>query len=359
LDAKKKERVVVAMSGGVDSSVAALLLQESGCEVIGISMRLWSYEPDVTHGCCTLEDLYDARRVADRLKIPYYVYDFEEAFEEKVVAPFVESYKFGETPNPCIRCNTDIKFQTLLKKAEELGASHLATGHYARIERRNDRYHLLRAADSSRDQSYFLFGLGQRELAKTLFPLGELKKKDDVRRLASDAGLPVSEKPDSQEICFVPGNYVDFVETRISKEDVRPGKVRNEKGESVGEHGGIHRFTVGQRKGLGIQSLLPTYVLEIRKDGDIVVGPDEGLFKRTFEVRETRWVDEPPREGERVSVQIRSRFQAASAVIEACGGDGVRVSFEESQRAITPGQAAVLYRDDEVLGGGWIDRVVA
>jgi tRNA-uridine 2-sulfurtransferase len=357
VEAGKKTRVAVAMSGGVDSSVAALLLQRSGYDVVGLSMRLVSYEPETEHGCCTPEDLCDARRVADRLRIPLKVFDFEGEFEEKVIAPFVQSYQAGETPSPCILCNTDLKFRSLLAKAEEAGASFLATGHYARNESREGRHHLLRAVDRSRDQSYFLFGLGQEQLAKTLFPLGDLKKKDDVRRLAKEADLPVSEKPDSQEICFVPGDYIDFVEQRLP--DSRPGRILNEKGETLGKHAGIHRFTIGQRKGLGVASLLPMYVLEIHKEGDIVVGPDQGLFKRTFEIREARWVNGPPKEGEQVSAQIRSRFEASPAVVEMCGGSGARVSFEKPQRAITPGQAAVFYRDEEVLGGGWIDRVVA
>lgn len=346
------------MSGGVDSSVAALLLLREGFEVVGVSMRFWTCEPDVDRGCCTPEDLCDARKVANRLGIPHHLSDLEENFETNIVLPFLESYKKGETPNPCVICNMEIKFPALLEKAEEWGASHVATGHYARCEFRDGRYRLLRAADPRRDQSYFLFGLGQAELSKTLFPLGGVTK-DEVRRLASEANLPVAEKDDSQEICFVPGDYVDFVQKRMNPGEIRPGRVLNQNGEKVGEHSGIHRFTVGQRKGLGLETLAPTYVLEVRRDGDIVVGPDEALFKKTFEVRETRWVTEPPREGEEVSVQIRSRFNAAPARIEALGGDGLRASFLQPQRAITPGQAAVFYRDDEVLGGGWIDRVLA
>jgi len=353
----KKTRVVVAMSGGVDSSVAALLLTQQGYEVVGISMRLWSYEQDATHGCCTPEDLYDARKVADQLGIPHYICDFEASFEENVVSNFVDSYRLGETPNPCVRCNNDIKFHTLLSRASELGAKFLATGHYARREEKNGRFALMRAADLRRDQSYFLFGMGQEELSRILFPLGELKK-EEVRRLATQAKLCVANKPDSQEICFVPKNYSEFVQKRLTPDQIRPGKIRNEKGEEVGAHTGIHQFTVGQRKGLRLQTQLPTYVLSIDTKGDVVVGPDQSLFKSTFEVRETRWVGDPPQAGEELKAQIRSRFHASKAKIDISAAGKVKATFEIPQRAITPGQAAVFYRGDQVVGGGWIERVV-
>ncbi|MFH1263371.1 MAG: tRNA 2-thiouridine(34) synthase MnmA [Pseudomonadota bacterium] len=347
------QRVVVAMSGGVDSSVAALLLKNAGFDVVGISMRLWSYDPEATHGCCTPDDLYDARRVADRLGIPHYVSDFEATFEEKVVHPFLESYRRGETPNPCVRCNTDIKFTTLLQRAEELGATHLATGHYARVEKREGSFHLLRSLNRKKDQSYFLFGLGQNELSKTLFPLGEMDK-EDVRKIAQEAKLPVAVKPDSQEICFVPGDYAEFVEKHSAATDLKCGRILNEDGEKLGLHRGIHRYTVGQRKKLPVAKLEAAYVLEVRPDGDIVIGPDAALFKREFSVRECRWIVEPPKEGEEVFAQIRSRFEAAPATIVASGKGTAKVAFREPQRAITPGQAAVIYRGDEVIGGGWI-----
>ena len=352
----KKIRVVVAMSGGVDSSVAAHLLVEQGYEVIGISMRLWSYEKDATHGCCTPEDLLDARKVANKLGIPHYISNFQSTFEQKVVDKFVESYKTGETPNPCVRCNNDLKFHTLLKRANELGAQYLATGHYARCVSENGEYKLLRAVDERRDQSYFLFGMTQKELSQILFPLGDMKK-DEVRQIARKADLIVADKPDSQEICFVPKEYSDFVEQRIGSEAIS-GNLVDDQGKILGHHDGIHKFTVGQRKGIHINTTLPMYVSSIDKTtGNVTVGNKQALKKSTFDVRELRWVNQPSQPGDKLLTQIRSRFYPSEATIESID-DKVRVNFEQPQESISPGQAAVFYRGDQVIGGGWIDRVI-
>ena len=356
-DLSKKTRVVVAMSGGVDSSVAAYLLVKQGFEVIGISMRLWSYEKDATHGCCTPEDLLDARKVANQLGIPHYISNFQDTFEQKVVDRFVESYRLGETPNPCVRCNNDLKFHALLRRANELGASYLATGHYARCVRDGDEYKLLRAHDRRRDQSYFLFGMTQKELSQILFPLGEMQK-EDVRRVAQEAGLGIYDKADSQEICFVPGDYTDFVEKRISTSDAKAGDLVNQDGKVVGHHDGIHRFTVGQRKGIHIKTNLPMYVSSIdRESGKVHVGSKEALKKSTFDVRELRWIHSPLKKGDRLLAQIRSRFVPAEAVVES-SSDQMRIRFDNPQEAISPGQAAVFYKDLQVIGGGWIDKVI-
>ncbi len=357
MKSRTKERVVVAMSGGVDSSIAALILVRKGYEVIGISMRLWSYGYDATHGCCTPQDLYDAQKVAEQLGIPHYVSDFEASFEEKVISNFVQSYQKGETPNPCVRCNNDIKFSALLKRTLELGADFLATGHYSRKTFDGNYFGLKRAADLRRDQSYFLFGLGQQELSRALFPLGELHK-EEVRKMAKEANLIIAAKPDSQEICFVPEDYTTFVEQRLNPSQLLRGRILDEMDEALGAHTGIHQYTVGQRKGLGLRTLLPNYVLEVRSNGDVVVGPDQSLYKTKFEVREPRWIRSSPQAGENLLAQIRSRFSASPARIEKMKEEKVQVSFIQPQRAITPGQAAVFYRGDEVVGGGWIDRVV-
>ena len=351
----KAKRVVVAMSGGVDSSVAALLLVKAGYEVIGLSMRLFSYEEDTTHGCCTPEDLYDAKRVSDQLGIPHYVSNYEKDFEDHVIDDFVKSYQIGETPNPCVKCNQDVKFTTLRKRALELGAEFLATGHYARRIRQGDKFYLYRSVDQRRDQSYFLFGMNQEELRFTLFPLGELQK-EEVRQLAKDAKLCVADKPDSQEICFVSGSYASFVQSRLTEDDLTSGKIVNEAGEVLGRHNGIHQFTVGQRKGLGIQSLKPHYVVSVNRDGTVVVGDKDALLEKAFEIRDTRWVNGVPNASEPVSVQIRSRFKPQPARIRSVDDSRISLTFHEPQSAITPGQAAVIYQEDRCLGGGWIAR---
>jgi tRNA-uridine 2-sulfurtransferase len=346
-------RVVVAMSGGVDSSAAAALLVEQGHEVLGITLRVWSYEGTARCGsCCSPDDIDDARAVATRLGIPFYVADAEELFQHRVVQPFVQSYLDGKTPVPCVACNRDVKFDFLLARARALGA-RLATGHYARIERGEGRYRLLRAADTSKDQSYFLFTLGQQALAQLEFPVGGLTKPE-VRAIAQRHGLPTSEKPESMEICFVPdGDYAGFVERVAGPQPA--GAVVDTRGEVLGSHGGIHRFTVGQRRGLGVASAERLYVQRIEAGaGAVVVGPASGLERNEFTVLQPSWVEETPSPEERLHVRIRHRHAGTPARVLEAERARLTVRTEEPVRAVTPGQAAVFYRGDEVLGGGWI-----
>ena len=346
-------RVVVAMSGGVDSSAAAALLVEQGHEVLGITLRVWSYEGAAKCGsCCSPDDIDDARAVASALGIPFYVADAEEIFKHRVVQPFVQSYLDGKTPVPCVACNRDVKFDFLLAKARALGA-RLATGHYARIERSDDRYRLLRAADPSKDQSYFLFTLGQDALAQLEFPVGGLSKAE-VRAIAERHRLPTSAKPESMEICFVPdGDYASFVE-RVAGPQA-PGSVVDSRGKVLARHAGVHRFTVGQRRGLGVASAEPLYVQRIDAGaGAVVVGPASGLERSEFTVLQPSWIQGTPAPEDEVQVRIRHRHAGTPARVVVADRTRLTVRTEEPVRAVTPGQAAVFYRGDEVLGGGWI-----
>ena len=350
------------MSGGVDSSVAAALLAEQGHDVIGVSMQLYDQAPTAdgqrSFGtCCTIDDLHDARRVAAAIGIPHYVLNFESQFDAHVVSNFVGEYVAGRTPIPCAHCNSDLKFSALLDRARAFDAESLATGHYARVALGQDgHYHLLRGADPAKDQSYFLFSLTQDQLAQAAFPVGHLAK-EIVREHARRLDLRVADKPDSQEICFVPdGDYASFV-ARHRPEAVRDGAVVNTEGQVLGTHGGIHRFTVGQRKGLGLSSAEPLYVLEIKPDSaEVVVGGRAALQRTGVTASQVNWISGAPATSWRmVSAQIRHHHAAAPARVRALDSGRAELEFEVPQSAVTPGQALVFYDGDEVLGGGWID----
>ncbi len=353
-------RIVVAMSGGVDSSVAAALLRDQGFDVVGVSMQL-SATPAATvrqgQGCCSLEDFRDARRVADHLGIPYYVWNLQDAFRARVTDVFTAEYLRGRTPNPCVLCNRDLKFDELWRRAGTLGAELVATGHYARVFHDDGRWRLMRARDEQKDQSYFLFSLTQAELARTRFPLGDLTKTA-VRAYARKLGLPVAEKPESQEICFVPDrDYAGYVERHAAQDALTPGSVVDDEGRALATHGGVHRFTVGQRRGLGIGDGVARWVTRIdAATGTVHVGGKNGLASRGLVAEQVRWAAGMPAtdaDGP-VRVRIRHRHVPVAAHLVQIGDNRFQAWFDEPASAVTPGQAAVFYRGDEVLGGGWI-----
>lgn len=363
-----KPPIAVAMSGGVDSSVVAGMLRSQGENVIGLTMQLWNQRrlPELQTGntggrCCSLDDVYDARGVAQLLGIPYYVLNFEDRFEQQVVKPFVSEYLAGRTPIPCTLCNNFIKFDQFLDMAAGVGAERIATGHYARIQYNveTDRWEMLRGVDHTKDQTYFLFGLTQDQLSRTLFPLGGMHKTE-VRALAEELKIPIARKPDSQEICFVPnGDYAAFISAYFKEQGIAApesaGEFVTTDGRVVGEHAGVHRFTVGQRRGLGVAAGEPLYVISTDTATQrVTLGRDRELLRDFMSVSDVNWISiAPPREPVVAEVKIRNRHEPARATIYPANA-GVDVRFDQPQRAVTAGQGAVFYRGDLVLGGGWI-----
>ena len=355
---KKRERVVVGMSGGVDSSVAAWLLKEQGYEVIGVTMKVWPQDclSRAEDKCCGPQAIADARAVAHRLEIPHYVIDEGENFERLVIGYFKEEYQSGRTPNPCVICNEKVKFGNLWGKAKSLGAEYIATGHYAVIEHQAERAILRKGRDPKKDQSYFLFSLRQAQLQRALMPLGGMEKTE-IRAIARRLGLKTADKVDSQEICFVPGNdYKAFLKTQMGEGDFHPGGIYDRSGSRVAEHEGIEMFTIGQRKGLPGGSAQPMYVIDIDPSTNrVTVGGAEDLLTEEFTIDHCLW-HEAPTEPFEVTVKIRYAHPGAEATVFPGENGEARVRLRTPQRAVTPGQAAVCYRGDEVLGGGWILR---
>jgi tRNA-specific 2-thiouridylase len=373
--------IAVAMSGGVDSSAVAAMLHDEGHSIVGLTMQLWNQRrlaghagmPESVQGrCCSIDDVYDARRVAETIGIPYYVVNHEARFERDVVKPFVSEYLAGRTPIPCSLCNNFLKFDEFLLMARQIGVEKIATGHYARVSYAEDpgRWFLLRPVDRAKDQTYFLFGLTQEQLSRTLFPLGGMTKAE-VREVARLHGLASAEKPESQEICFVPGgDYKRFIEAYLEEQgEALPdssGELVLTTGETIGEHSGIHNFTVGQRKGLGVATGSPLYVIQIKPASDqasdpstpanqVVLGPNELLYSQTLRARDLNWISIASLTAPlRVSVKIRHRHEPAMALLENTVPGEVTATFDQPQRAITPGQAAVFYDGEVVVGGGWI-----
>lgn len=371
-------KIAVAMSGGVDSSAAAAMLKAEGHDLVGFTMQLWDQRRGINvdengeplpSRCCSLDDVYDARRVAGELGFPFYVLNLEQDFEGAVVRPFVDSYLAGETPIPCVACNSRLKFASLDRLAQSLGCEKVATGHYARVlhDVEANRYRLLRGSDARKDQTYFLWELTQGQLSRVLFPLGEMSKAE-TRDVARRRELPIAEKAESQEICFVPdGDYAGFIDRYLDVEDrademPAAGEIVDSRGRLLGTHNGLHRYTIGQRRGLNVlpnsTSTRPLYVIGVEPETNrVVVGEADELLRAEFIAKGVNWVAfDAPAEPVRAAVRVRYRHEPASATIEPLAGNRARIVFDEPQRAVTPGQATVFYRGDEVVGGGWIVR---
>ena len=367
-------KIAVAMSGGVDSSTAASILKDEGHELVGFTMQLWNQRRNINvdkngdplpSRCCSLDDVYDARRVAETLGFPFYVLNLEKDFERDVVNPFIDSYLNGETPIPCVACNSRLKFESLDRMALSLGCDKVATGHFARVkyDEKAGRYRLFRGRNHWKDQSYFLWELNQDQLSRSYFPLGEMEK-EEVREIARDAGLYTAEKAESQEICFVPdGKYSEFIDRYLEhegREDEIPekGEIVNKDGEVLNEHTGIHRYTIGQRRGLGIAHEKPLYVVQIeRAKNQIIVGEKDELDDIEFTAKGVNWVAfDEPNEPVRAEVRIRYRHTPEPATITALPDNRAKIVFDEPTSAITPGQTTVFYNGEEVVGGGWIEK---
>jgi tRNA-specific 2-thiouridylase len=361
--AGESQTVIVAMSGGVDSSVAAALLVEQGCNVIGITMKTFCYSGTTagSRTCCGLDGIADARRVADALGIAHYVFDMEESFTHDVIDDFVNEYAVGRTPNPCVRCNSTTKIPDLLRRGRAFGADAIATGHYARIDTDGGMPRLMRGVDRNKDQTYFLWDVPSFVLSRLRFPVGALTKPE-VRDRARSLGLVTADKPESQEICFVPdGDYAGFLASRLGADHaaLQPGPIVSADGRELGTHAGYARYTIGQRRGLGGGFGQPLYVLDVRPaTRQVVVGTPDQLDANGLALTDVNWLADPPRAGDRVHVQVRHRARAASATVVSIDGSGAEFRFDEGQRAVTPGQSGVVYSDDEcVLGGGRIRRL--